>query len=80
MKMLTVEKFNAAKHGNTGPCPLQITPQKAKGVKPCPIEFVVVDPNGDKIAPYCATHLATQLEEDERLRAALLVQLAGKLL
>jgi len=80
MKTLTVEKFDPAKHGVMGPCPLQITPKQAKGVKACPIEFVVIDPIGAKVAPYCATHLATLLEEDERLRAALLVQLAEKLL
>ena len=80
MKTVTVEKFNAAKHGALGPCPLQVMPKQAKGAKPCPIEFVVIDPIGAKVAPYCATHLATLLEEDERLRAALLVQLAEKML
>ena len=81
MKMLTIEKFDSAKHGVAGPCPWQMTAQQVRpGTKPCPIEFVVVDPLASKVSPYCRTHLATQLESDERLRAALLVQLAEKLL
>ena len=81
MKMLTIEKFDPKKHGEAGPCPWQMTAQQVRpGTKPCPIEFVVVDPSVPKVAPYCRTHLATQLESDEKLRAALLVQLAEKLL
>jgi hypothetical protein len=81
MKLLTIEKFDSAKHGDVGPCPWQMTAQQVRpGTKPCSIEFVVVDPFSAKLAPYCRTHLATQLEGDERLRAALLVQLAEKML
>ena len=81
MKLPTIEKFDVAKHGPAGPCPWQVTAQQVRpGTKPCTIEFVVVDPFASKLSPYCRTHLATQLEGDERLRAALLVQLAEKLL
>jgi hypothetical protein len=81
MKLPTIEKFDSTKHGNVGPCPWQMTAQQVKpGTKPCLIEFVVIDPFADNLAAYCRTHLATQLESDERLRAALLVQLASKLL
>ena len=81
MKLQTVERFDPAKHGPPGPCPWQRTAQQVKpGSKPCAIDFVVVDPFESKVIPYCRAHFATQLESDERLRAALLVQLAEKLL
>jgi hypothetical protein len=81
MKLPTIEKFDSARHSDVGPCPWQITAQQIRpGTKPCSVEFVVMDPFANKPAAYCRTHLATQLESDERLRAALLVQLAEKLL
>ena len=81
MKLPTIEKFDSTKHGAAGPCPWQMTAHQVRpGTKPCSIEFVVGDPSASKVTSYCRTHLATQLESDERLRAALLVQLAGKVL
>jgi hypothetical protein len=81
MKLPTIERFDSARHGAVGPCPWQMTAQQIRpGTKPCTVEFVVVDPFASKLAPYCRTHLATQLESDERLCAALLVQLVEKLL
>ena len=80
MKLPTIERYHAEKHGKLGACPWQSTAQQIKpGCKPCPIEFVVVDPFSHPVG-YCRKHLATQLESDPRLRAALLVQLADKLL
>ena len=47
-------------------------------VKPCEVRFVVCD-HGKKEG-YCKRHLAIEMEDNVRMRAALLVQLADAML
>ena len=81
MKLPIVEKYDPVKHGSLGPCPWEITARQVKKeAKPCVIDFVVRDPFSAKPVGYCRTHFVSQLQTDEELRAALLAQLADKLL
>jgi hypothetical protein len=76
---MKIEKYDPNKFPDVRSCKWhqvrQVTEQNAK---PCELRFVVCDHG--KQEGFCKHHFAIEMEENVRLRAALLAQLADKVL
>ena len=76
---MKIESFDAEKHPAIQKCKWQLVRETVeRDCPPCQLRFVVID-HGRQDG-FCKHHLAIEMEENVRLRAALLVQLADRVL
>lgn len=76
---MKIEKYEAQKFPEIRGCKWQQVRETVdRACTPCELRFVVID-HGKKEG-FCKHHLAIEMEENVRLRASLLVQLADTVL
>jgi hypothetical protein len=76
---MKIEKYEAAKFPDIRECKWRHVRQSAEqNAKACELRFVVCDHG--KQQGFCKHHLAIEMEENVRLRAALLAQLADQVI
>jgi hypothetical protein len=76
---MKIEKYDSGKFPDIHDCKWHhVRLSTEQNAKPCELRFVVCDHG--KQTGFCKHHLAIEMEENVRLRAALLTQLAEKVL
>ncbi len=76
---MRIDSYDPGKHPDIKGCKWQLVRQAAEPeIKPCEVRFVVCD-HGRQDG-FCKRHFAIEMEENVRLRAALLCQMADAVL
>ncbi len=76
---MKIEKYDPQKFPEVCECKwFRIRQGTEQNARPCEMRFVVCDHG--RLEGFCKHHLALEMEENYRLRAALLAQLAEKIL